>query len=164
MVDVAAQPLDVADIGGPLVGQHHRPEAAGIGAVWPWFLALLAQAYGVAGRVGDGLRALDEAQRWERSNDERLYAAEVHRIRGELLLGSDCVAAQRCFEQALDTARGAHARSWELRAATSLARTFCRAGRDVQARTVLLPVYDQFTEGFGTPDLRDARTLIDALT
>ncbi len=140
-----------------------RREAAGIGAVWPWFLALLAQAYGAAGQIEEGLLALDEAQRWEQSNDERLYAAEVQRIRGELLLGSDSAAAQRCFEQALDVSRDARARSWELRAATSLARMFCRDGRGEKARAVLLPVYEQFTEGFGTADLRDARTLIDAL-
>lgn len=140
-----------------------RREAAGIGAVWPWFLAVLADVYGRAGQTDDGLKALDEAQAWERRNDERLYAAEVRRIRGELLRDADPDEAQRCFQQALEIARAAQAKSWELRAATSLARMWLRDGRPGDAKDVLLPVYDWFTEGFGTPDLVEARELLAVL-
>jgi class 3 adenylate cyclase/predicted ATPase len=144
-----------------------RRRAAGIGAVWPWFLALLADAHGALGQFEDGFRALDEAVQWIRQNDERLYAAEVHRIKGELLLRqptSDPTQAERCFEQALTIARGVEAKSWELRAATSMARMWLQDSRIDEARALLTPVYDWFTEGFDTADLVDAKALLDQLS
>jgi predicted ATPase len=144
-----------------------RRRRMGMGAVWPWFLALYADGCGALGDIDEGLRALDEAAEWVRRNDERLYAAEVHRIRGELLLrraNADVAQAEFCFEQALSAAREQRAKSWELRAATSMARLWRRQNRRDEARALLASVYDWFTEGFETADLRDARTLLDDLT
>lgn len=143
-----------------------RRRAAGIGAVWPWFLALLADAYGTLGQFEDGFRALEEALQWIQRNDERLYAAEVHRIKGELLLQQarpDPAQAERCFEEALTIARGVEAKSFELRAAVSMARMWLQDSRFDDARALLTPVYDWFTEGFDTADLMDAKALLDQL-
>jgi predicted ATPase len=137
-----------------------------MGAVWPWYLALIADAYGAAGRIDDGFHALDEALDWVQRNDERLYLAEVHRIRGELLLAQDApdrVQAERCFQEALTVARDQQAKSWELRAATSLARMWLQQNRTEEARALLAPVYEWFTEGFDTADLQDAKALLDQL-
>ena len=97
---------------------------------------------------------------------ERLYAAEVHRIRGELLLRQDIpdpALAQGSFERALVVARDQQAKSWELRAATSLARLWQQNGRRDEARQLLAPVYEWFTEGFDTADLIEAKALLDQL-
>jgi class 3 adenylate cyclase/tetratricopeptide (TPR) repeat protein len=143
-----------------------RRRAAGIGAVWPWFLALLADAHGALDQFDAAFGALDEALQWVRDNDERLYAAEAHRIKGELLLRQptpDQIAAERCFEQALNIARDAEAKSWELRAATSMARMWLQDSRFDDARALLAPAYDWFTEGFDTADLQDAKALLERL-
>jgi predicted ATPase len=100
-------------------------------------------------------------------NDERLYAAEMHRIKGELLLAQqvpDPAAAEKCFEQALAVARDQQAKSWELRAATTMARMRLQQGRFDDARALLSPVYAWFTEGFDTADLRDAKALLEQLS
>ena len=144
-----------------------RRQAYGMGAVWPWFLVLLAEAYGKVGRLEEGLAALREALQWVHRNDERLYEAEAHRIRGELLLKQDApdsAGAERCFQRALQIARQQQAKSWELRAATSLSRLWLQEGKTDDARELLVPVYDWFTEGFDTPDLHDARVLADRLS
>lgn len=144
-----------------------RRRAMRMGAVWPWYLALLAEAYGAAGEIEKGMAALDEAEEWVRRNDERLYAAEVHRIRGELLLKQgrpDPPQAERCFEAALAVARDRQAKSWELRAATSMSRMWEADGRRDDARELLEPVYSWFTEGFETADLRDAKNLLERLS
>ena len=138
-----------------------------IGAVWPWFLTLLADAEGTLGHFDEGLRALDEAEHWVRRNDERLYAAEAHRVKGELLLRQqlpDPTAAEKCFEQALADGTRQQAKSWELRAATSLARKWLRDGLMDDARALLSPIYDWFTEGFDTADLQDAKALLEQLS
>lgn len=144
-----------------------RRRSYGMGAVWPWFLVLLAEAYGRVGQLAEGLDALAEALEWVQRNDERLYEAEAYRIRGELLLKQDppdSAAAEQCFQRALEVARQQEAKSWELRAATSLSRLWLQQGKRDAARELLLPVYDWFTEGFDTPDLRDARVLADRLS
>src|SRR5262249_44244471 len=85
-----------------------RRRAFGMGAVWPWFLAVVADCHGACGQFDEGLRALDEGQRWVAENDERLYATEIHRIKGELLLrqpAPDPERAENCFQQALAMAR-----------------------------------------------------------
>jgi predicted ATPase len=135
--------------------------------VWPWYLALVADAYGACGEFAKGFEALDEALQWVQRNDERLYAAEAHRIRGELLLRQpdpDPVQAEHCFAQALAVARDQQAKSWELRAATSMARMWQRQGRCDDARQLLEPVFGWFTEGFDTADLRDAKALLEQLS
>jgi len=115
----------------------------------------------------EGLDALEEALQWVHRNDERLYEAEAYRIRGELLLKQDApdsVGAEQCFQRALQVARQQQAKSWELRAATSLSRLWLREGKRDDARELLVPLYDWFTEGFDTADLQDARVLVDRLS
>jgi predicted ATPase len=115
----------------------------------PHFLALLAEALALVDTTG-----------------ERWYEAELYRLKGELLLqqNSDNQAeAERCFHHALDIARNQQAKSFELRAATSLARLWDQQGKRDEARQVLAEVYNWFTEGFDTADLQDAKALLDAL-
>lgn len=144
-----------------------RRRAFRMGAVWPWFLALIAEARGIAGEIETGLAALDEAEQWVQRNDEHLYLAEVHRIRGELLLCRpipDVGEAEASFNHALTVARDQKAKSWELRAATSLCRMWLQQNRIEKARELLEPIYSWFTEGFDTPDLRDAEELLERLS
>ena len=144
-----------------------RRRSIGMGAVWPWFFALLAEAQGLAGQVDDGLSSLEEALGWVERNDERLYEAEVHRLKGELLLTRDtpdAPQAEGCFQQALTVSRKQHAKSWELRAAMSMGRLWQRQGRLAEARELLAPVYDWFTEGFDTADLQEAKALLAKLS
>ncbi len=143
-----------------------RRRAFGMGAVWPWFLALFAEACGELGEIEEGLTALKEAGDWEQRNDERLYAAEVCRLRGELLRRlevPDLIQAEGCFENALAIARAQHAKSWELRGAISMARMWLENGRSDEARALLAPVYGWFTEGFDTADLMDAKALLNQM-
>jgi predicted ATPase len=132
----------------------------------PAMLALLAEAHGKAGQTEEGLALLDEAQGLVAKTGERQFEAEVHRVKGELLLArspSDQTQAQASFHEALEVARRQSAKSWELRAATSLARLWQRQGKRDEARDLLAPVYAWFTEGFDTKDLRDAKALLEKL-
>jgi predicted ATPase len=98
---------------------------------------------------------------------ERLYDAELHRLKGELFLEDaslDIPQAETCLHHALDVARRQQARSWELRAATSLARLWQQQDKRQEAHDLLAPVYGWFTEGFDTTDLQDAKALLDALS
>jgi predicted ATPase/class 3 adenylate cyclase len=131
-----------------------------------YHLILLADALAARGRDEEGLEALDEAATLIEETDERYVEAEMHRLRGELLLmqsGDNQLEAGRCFHEALDVARKQEARSLELRASMSLARLWQRQGRPEDARALLAPVYDWFTEGFDTADLKDAKALLDEL-
>jgi predicted ATPase len=95
-----------------------------------------------------------------------LYQAELHRLQGELLLwqgGRDAFQAEGCFHQAIAISQSQQAKSWELRAATSLAKLWQSQGKRRQAYDLLAPVYNWFTEGFDTADLQDAKTLLTAL-
>ena len=134
----------------------------------PWYLALLAGAYGIVGQTAEGLDAIAEALAQVASTNERFYEAEIYRVKGELLLkqgGPDSAAgAETCFRQALDIARAQSAKSWELRAATSLARLWSEQGRRTEGHDLLAPVYGWFTEGFDTADLKDAKALLDHLS
>jgi predicted ATPase len=130
------------------------------------WLGLLAEACGEANQSAEGLRALDVAFAEIQRNDMRYYEAELHRLRGELLLKQDVAsghAAEASFRQAIDIARSQQAKALELRAATSLARLWQRQGKPDDARGLLGVVYDWFTEGFATKDLLDARALLDSL-
>src|SRR5262249_16046979 len=132
---------------------------AGMAALWAmgmrglrsWFLALLAEACGRAGQVEEGLQALEEALEAVQNNGERFYEAKVYRLKGDLLVQDTPASqeeAEEHFQQALDVASRLQAKSWELRAAMSLARLWQRQGKRAAARELLAPVYHWFTEGF----------------
>src|SRR5262249_23607700 len=130
-------------------------------------LALLAEAYGKSGQAEAGLRLLDEALAWLDTHGEDYTAASVYRIQGELLLRQavpDAPQAEACFQRALAGGRRQQAKSYELRAATSLARLWQEQGKRAAARELLAPVYGWFTEGFDTAVLKEARALLDELT
>ncbi|HEX3524230.1 MAG TPA: hypothetical protein VHT52_19340, partial [Stellaceae bacterium] len=129
---------------------------------------LMIEALGRAGQIADGLAEIEEAVARAEQAEERWLMAELLRIKGELLLlqGAQGAAAtaEDHFRQALDWARRQDALSWELRAATSLARLLCDQGRPADAMALLQPVYDRFTEGFTTSDLQEAKSLLEKLT
>jgi predicted ATPase len=132
----------------------------------PHFLALLAETHGTIGESEAGLTVLAEALTHVDTTGERWYEAELHRLKGTLLLqqSSDNQAeAASCFAQAITRAQSQQAKSWELRAATSLARLWQQQGKRQEAYDLLAPVYHWFTEGFDTADLQDAKALLDAL-
>ncbi|MBN1149485.1 MAG: AAA family ATPase [Anaerolineales bacterium] len=127
-------------------------------------LGALAEAQARPGRAKEGLATLAEAFALVAETDERYCEAELHRLRAELLLmQGDEAAAEASLEQAIAAARRQEARSWELRAATGLARLRQKQGRTEEARQFLGEVYSWFTEGFDTPDLREARALLEEL-
>ena len=129
-------------------------------------LAQLAAAYGASAQVEEGLRLLDEALAHVDHTGERFYAAEVYRLKGELLLRQavpDTPQAEACFHQALDVACQQQAKSWELRAAISLSRLWQEQGKRAAARELLAPIYSWFTEGLDTADLQEARALLEDL-
>jgi predicted ATPase len=141
-----------------------RGAAAALGS--PMMIATLAEAHGKAGQAEEGLALIAEAQEFVAKTGERMAEAELHRIKGELLLAQspcDQVGAETSFREALDVARRQSAKSDELRAATSLARLWQQQGRRQEARDLLAPVYDWFTEGFDTRDLKDAKALLEEL-
>jgi predicted ATPase len=131
------------------------------------FLDAMAEALGRSGQIADGLSAIEEALAWTERTEGRWLIAEFLRVKAELLLlqaaDGAAAAAEDHFRQALDWARRQGALSWELRAATSLARLWCDQGRPTEAMALLQPVYDRFTEGFETADLKEAKTLLDQL-
>ncbi len=132
----------------------------------PYFLALLAEVYGTTGQPETGLALLTEALTLVDTTGERLYEPELYRLKGVLLLqqSSDNQAeAETCFHHALDIARNQQAKSFELRAATSLARLWQQHGKRQEAHDLLAPVYGWFTEGFDTADLQSAKALLDEL-
>jgi predicted ATPase len=132
------------------------------------FIALLmAEALGRAGQHADGLAAIEEAIASSERTEERWAMAELVRVKGELLLMQGApgaaAAAEDHFRQALDWARRQGALSWELRTVTSLARLLHPQGRSADGLAILQPVYERFTEGFDTADLKSAKALLDAL-
>jgi class 3 adenylate cyclase/predicted ATPase len=133
--------------------------------VWtPQNTALLAEGCGIAGQIEEALTLLDEAMQISDRTGERWFAAELNRHKGQLLLRQGhAEAAEELYRKALSIAVGQEAKLWELRAAVSLARLCRDQGRRAQARDLLAPVYGWFTEGFDTPDLKDAKALLDEL-
>ncbi len=137
-----------------------------------YFLALLADSYWRAGDRKAGLGTLDEAMAIVEKSGEHCYEAELYRLKGSMLLGgatdedrasARVDEAEGCFRKALAVARRQGARSLELRAVSSLARLWQDQGRAADARQVLSGVYDGFSEGFDTADMREAKALLDAL-
>ena len=139
-------------------------EATGATANRTYYLALLAEACSDAGQTDEGLRLLEIALATAKISAERWWEAELHRLRGELVLRDGKPEAERLaeehFYQGLDVARNQRARSLELRSALSLTRLWRRTGQHRQDNTLLARVYGSFTEGFDTPDLREARMLL----
>lgn len=127
----------------------------------------LAEALGRAGQIDDGLAAIEDAIGRAQSTSELWQLPELLRVKGELVLlrrGQDAAAqAEAAFQEGIDWARRQGALSWELRAAISLARLLRNRGRHDEAAVILRPVYDRFTEGFGTADLRAAEELLGTL-
>jgi predicted ATPase len=136
----------------------------------PYYLAVLAEAYGRRQQTRDGLTLLTTALEVVHKNVERIHEAELHRLKGELLLqpwqdaGFVEEEAEACFLKALEVARHQQARSWELRAAISLSRLWRRQARRAEARQLLTTVYGWFTEGFDTADLQEAKGLLEELS
>ena len=133
------------------------------------------------GYIARGLATVAEALDLVEQTGERMYEAELYRLKGELLSNDErgmmndewetrqekssqhSDEAEGCFRQAIDIARSQQAKSWELRSATSLARLWQEQGKTAEARDLLAPVYRWFTEGFDTADLQDAKVLLKAL-
>jgi adenylate cyclase len=127
-------------------------------------LTVLAEAHLARAAVADGLAAADRAMEFAELSGERFWEAEIHRVRGELYrCAGDHDSAEECYRQGLAVARAQGALSLELRAATSLARLLHGSNRTAEARDTLSAVYGRFTEGLDTPDLVDARALLETL-
>jgi predicted ATPase len=139
--------------------------ATGAGVRVPYYLGMLGDTYTRLGRFEDALLAFNEALAVAERNDDRFQEAELHRLKGELLLAksNDQAAAEGCFRLALAIAVRQESKAWELRTTMSLARLWQRQGRHDDARVALAAVYGTFTEGFTTPDLVDAAALLKAL-
>jgi class 3 adenylate cyclase/predicted ATPase len=137
--------------------------ATGAALFVPYLCAVLADAAAHLGHTEDGLQALAEAQTLVEQHEERWWEAEVHRLRGVLLLrqpGTPREEAETWLQRALDVACRQQAKSLELRAAMSLARLWQQQGRGTEARELLAPIYGWFTEGFDTADLQEAKALL----
>ena len=162
--DVMAGDLD----GGIARMQHHMLElkAAGSEYISDRCFAFIATALGRMRRFDEGLRTIDESFPFIERSGQRYYEAELHRLKGELLLAQDAsnaAEAEQSFRTAIEIARKQHAKSWELRATTSLARVLAKQRKHDEARAMLAEIYNWFTEGFDTADLKDAKALLKEL-
>jgi class 3 adenylate cyclase/predicted ATPase len=140
--------------------------STGASVLLPFIQSCLARAHAASGQYDDAWQWIDRSLNAVEASGERWCEAEVHRTAGEIALNSsdpDTAKAQAHFERALKIARAQQARSWELRAATGLARLWRDQGRRTEARDLLAPIYNWFTEGFDTLDLREAKALLDNL-
>jgi predicted ATPase len=135
--------------------------------VWiPFYLSLASEAYAAIGQFEEAWRCIGKATTAIKTTKEQWCEAEVHRVAGEIALMSpepDATKAQANFERALAVARQQQAKSWELRAAMSMARLWRDQAKRDAAHDLLAPVYGWFTEGFDTVDLREAKALLDQL-
>ena len=131
----------------------------------PYYIALLVKTCEIAGRDEEVAPLLDDALRIVEWTGERWFAAELNRHKGQLLLrDGQPEAAEPLYRKALSIAREQEAKLWELRATASLVRLRRDQGRLAEARDLLAPIYGWFTEGFDTPDLKEAKALLDELT
>jgi predicted ATPase len=133
----------------------------------PYYLPHLARAHAARGQFEEAWRCIGEATTAAETTKEKWCEADIHRTAGEIALMSpepDAVMAEAYFERAIAIARGQKAKSWELRAATSMARLWRDQGKRQQARDLLAPIYGWFTQGFDTLDLKEAEALLNELT
>jgi predicted ATPase len=140
--------------------------ASGTEYTLPLFFAWLAELCAKGGRIEEGLAALEQGRAMSEETEDRFSLPEFDRIEGELLLvrsARNQADAQACFERSMQLARARDAKCLELRAATRLAHLWGEQGRCTEAHEILEPIYDWFTEGFDTADLKDAKALLDAL-
>ncbi len=140
-------------------------QANGVGLLAQGYCSL-AQAYAALGRHEEGFEALRTITKIVERTEEHQFDAEIHRLKGELTLIRDPATldeAEACFIEAIAVARRQSARWWELRATRGLARMLAKRGRSDEARTILAEIYNWFTEGFDTADLKDAKALLDEL-
>jgi predicted ATPase len=151
--------------GLPLLRSASTALRASGAELWmPYAFALLANACETGGQLEEALTHLGIALQIVERTGERWFAAELNRRKGQLLLRQGHTeAAEELYREALSIAEEQEAKLWELRAAVSLARLCRDRGRRVEARDLLAPVYGWFTEGFGTPDLKDAKALLNEL-
>jgi predicted ATPase len=147
----------------------------GGGAQLPNVLFLLAEAYGKVEQVEEGLSVLAEALAVVDKTGERVWEAELYRLKGELSLQSGVrslqseitstqVEAEACFQKAIEIARVQSAKSWELRAVMSLSRLWRQRGKKEESRQLLAEIYGWFTEGFDTKDLRETKALLEEVS
>jgi class 3 adenylate cyclase/predicted ATPase len=140
--------------------------STGATASVPQTLSYLATIYTGLGQFDDARRSIGEAINAAETTKERIWEAEINRIAGEIALNSpepQTAEAQSYFARALAVARHQKAKSWELRAAMSMARLWRDQGKRAEARDLLAPVYGWFTEGFDTRDLKEAKALLEEL-
>jgi predicted ATPase len=131
----------------------------------PQWLGLIAEIYGQMNQPEAGLEVLSDAFDVVEAREHRMWEAELHRIKGELLLMQGVAASEveACYDKALEVARRQEAKSFELRAAMSLSRLWQQQGKREQAHALLGEVYSWFTEGFDTRDLQEAKALLERL-
>jgi class 3 adenylate cyclase/predicted ATPase len=140
--------------------------STGIRAHLPFYLSFLASAHAELGQLDDGWRCIEDAIMAVETTGERWCEAEVNRVAGEIASLSpepEKAKAEEYFDRALEVSRKQQAKSWELRAAMSMARLWRSRGKPQQARELLAPVYGWFTEGFDTRDLKEAKALLEEL-
>jgi predicted ATPase len=153
------------------IAQMRQSAALGGGREQTYSAALVAEAYRKAGQIEEGLSAVTGALTRAHETGTGYYEAELHRIKGELLLQSGVLSlesrvqeAESCFQKALEVARSQSAMSLELRAVMSLSRLWQRQGKQNDARQLLADIYGWFTEGFDTADLKEAKELLEGLS
>jgi predicted ATPase len=168
--------------GWALVAQGHGDEglaqirhvlaglrATGAQTITVYLLAVLADAYRRVGQISEGFKVVAEALTLVDTNGERYAEAELYRLQGELIQKAEgkipiaALTPEVCLQKALSIARHQQAKSWELRAAASLARLRQSQDKHQDAYALLAPVYNWFTEGFDTADLKEAKALLDDL-
>jgi len=140
--------------------------AAGASKRQSYYLTLLSELHGQTGEAEQGLQVLREALELIEKGDERTLEAEIYRLKGQLLLSrsaKNLVEAEAGYQRAIEVARRQEAKSLELRAATDLASLWWHQGKTDEARDLLAPIHDWYTEGFDTADMKDAKALLDQL-
>ncbi len=163
---IVAQAGEASDAVQAIITADAAYRSTGATLHTPLSFSYLGHAYAELGKCDDAWRCIGEAMTAMETTKERLFEAEVRRIAGEISLMApqrDAAKGEAYFERALAVARQQHAKSWELRAAMSMARLWRDQGKPQQARELLAPVYGWFTEGFDTRDLKDAKALLDEL-